>query len=123
MVLICITAVYGSAGHTRQKKEAVWISFNQPGWDQGYPGNAKIRISYTLTEDNCVKIDYNMVSDADTVANFTNHCYFNLAGHNSGPVLDQQVWLAADSYTPADATSIPTGEILPVAGTPMDLEK
>ena len=51
-------------------------------------GNAKIRISYTLTEDNCVKIDYNMVSDADTVANFTNHCYFNLAGHNSGPVLD-----------------------------------
>ena len=91
-----------------------------PDGDQGYPGNAKIRISYTLTEDNCVKIDYNMVSDADTVANFTNHCYFNLAGHNSGPVLDQQVWLAADSYTPADATSIPTGEILPVAGTPMD---
>ena len=53
----------------------------------------------------------------------TNHCYFNLAGHNSGPVLDQQVWLAADSYTPADATSIPTGEILPVAGTPMDFRK
>lgn len=64
-----------------------------------------------------------MVADADTVANFTNHCYFNLAGHNSGPVMDQQVWLAADTYTPADAVSIPTGEILPVAGTPMDFTK
>ena len=96
---------------------------NSPDGDQGYPGNAKIRISYTLTEDSCLKIDYNMVADADTVANFTNHCYFNLAGHNSGPVMDQQVWLAADTYTPADAVSIPTGEILPVAGTPMDFTK
>lgn len=96
---------------------------NSPDGDQGYPGNAKIRISYTLTEDSCLKIDYNMVADADTVANFTNHCYFNLAGHNSGPVMYQQVWLAADTYTPADAVSIPTGEILPVAGTPMDFTK
>ena len=96
---------------------------NSPDGDQGYPGNAKIRISYTLTEDSCVKIDYHMISDADTVANFTNHCYFNLAGHNSGPVLEQQVWLAADTYTPADAVSIPTGEILPVEGTPMDFRK
>ena len=96
---------------------------NSPDGDQGYPGNAKIRISYTLTEDSCLKIDYNMVADADTVANFTNHCYFNLSGHNSGPVMDQQVWLAADTYTPADAVSIPTGEILPVAGTPMDFTK
>ena len=95
---------------------------NSPDGDQGYPGNAKIRISYTLTEDSCLKIDYSMVADADTVANFTNHCYFNLAGHNSGPVMDQ-VWLAADTYTPADAVSIPTGEILPVAGTPMDFTK
>lgn len=113
----------GVLGIRDRRRKPSGFLFNQPGWDQGYPGNAKIRISYTLTEDNCVKIDYNMVSDADTVANFTNHCYFNLAGHNSGPVLDQQVWLAADSYTPADATSIPTGEILPVAGTPMDFRK
>lgn len=91
-----------------------------PDGDQGYPGNAQIRVSYTLTEDNSVKIDYYMVSDADTVANFTNHCYFNLAGHDSGDVLKQEVWLDADCYTPADADSIPTGEIVPVAGTPMD---
>ena len=61
-----------------------------------------------------------MVSDKDTVANFTNHSYFNLAGHDSGEALDQEVWLNASAYTQADAVSIPTGEIVPVAGTPMD---
>ena len=106
-----------------EAENAVTFTLLSPDGDQGYPGNAKIRISYTLTEDSCLKIDYSMVADADTVANFTNHCYFNLAGHNSGPVMDQQVWLAADTYTPADAVSIPTGEILPVAGTPMDFTK
>ena len=91
-----------------------------PDGDQGYPGHAKIRVSYTLTEDSRLLIDYHMVSDKDTIANFTNHCYFNLAGHDSGEVLDQEVWLNASAYTPADAVSIPTGEIAPVAGTPMD---
>ena len=77
-------------------------------------------MSHTLTEDSRLLIDYHMVSDKDTIANFTNHCYFNLAGHDSGEVLDQEVWLNASAYTPADAVSIPTGEIAPVAGTPMD---
>ena len=93
---------------------------DSPDGDQGYPGHAKIRVSYTLTEDSRLLIDYHMVSDKDTIANFTNHCYFNLAGHDSGEVLDQEVWLNASAYTPADAVSIPTGEIAPVAGTPMD---
>lgn len=61
-----------------------------------------------------------MVCDKDTVANFTNHSYFNLAGHDSGQVMEQEVWLNASCYTPADEVSIPTGEIAPVAGTPMD---
>lgn len=91
-----------------------------PDGDQGYPGNAKIRVSYTLTDDNRLLLDYQMVSDKDTIANFTNHSYFNLAGHDGGEVLNQEVWLNASSYTPADAGSIPTGEIAPVAGTPMD---
>lgn len=91
-----------------------------PDGDQGYPGNAKITVSYTLTEENSLVLDYHMVCDADTVANFTNHSYFNLAGQGSGPVLDQLVWLGASHYTPADEVSIPTGEIAPVAGTPMD---
>ena len=93
---------------------------DSPDGDQGYPGHAKIRVSYTLTGDSRLLIDYYMVSDKDTIANFTNHCYFNLAGHDSGEVLDQEVWLNASAYTPADAVSIPTGEIAPVAGTPMD---
>ena len=91
-----------------------------PDGDQGYPGNAKITVSYTLTDEDSLVLDYHMVCDADTVANFTNHSYFNLAGHDSGNVLDQQVWLNAGHYTPADQVSIPTGEIAPVAGTPMD---
>lgn len=91
-----------------------------PDGDQGYPGNASITVSYTLTEDDSLRIDYHMVCDADTVANFTNHCYFNLAGHDSGEAMGQMVWLNATHYTPADETSIPTGEIAPVAGTPMD---
>lgn len=91
-----------------------------PDGDQGYPGNARITVSYTLTDDNSLVIDYHMVCDADTVANFTNHSYFNLAGHDSGDVLKQEVLINASHYTPADQVSIPTGEIAPVKGTPMD---
>ena len=61
-----------------------------------------------------------MVSDADTIANFTNHAYFNLAGHDAGSVLTQKVWIDADTYTIPDAESIPTGVLEPVKGTPMD---
>ena len=91
-----------------------------PDGDQGYPGNAKITVSYTLTDDNSLILEYHMVCDADTVANFTHHSYFNLAGHDSGDVLKQEVRIDASCYTPADQVSIPTGEIVPVAGTPMD---
>lgn len=98
------------------------ISFSlfSPDGDQGYPGNADITVSYTLGSDNSVAIEYHMVSDADTIANFTNHCYFNLAGQGSGLALNQQVWIDADSFTPADEVSIPYGTILPVKDTPMD---
>lgn len=98
------------------------ISFSlfSPDGDQGYPGNAHITVSYTLTPDDSLVIDYHMVADADTIANFTNHAYFNLAGHASGYAMNQQVWMDADGFTIADETSIPTGEIVPVKGTPMD---
>lgn len=88
--------------------------------DQGYPGNADITVSYTLTPDDSLVIAYHMVSDSDTVANFTNHTYFNLDGQDGGNAMGQSVWIDADAYTAADAGSIPTGEIVPVAGTPMD---
>lgn len=89
--------------------------------EQGFPGTMEIQVTYTLTDDNCVEIRYQAVSDKDTVANFTNHAYFNLSGHNSGNVCGQELMLAASHFTPvADAKAIPTGEIAPVAGTPMD---
>ena len=70
--------------------------------------------------DNGVSLEYHMVSDADTIANFTNHAYFNLRGHDSGSILDHQVWIDADFFTPADEVSIPVGQIAPVKDTPMD---
>ena len=98
------------------------ISFHldSPHMDQGYPGNASITISYTLAPDNSLQLDYHMVSDMDTIANFTNHAYFNLAGHGHGDITGQKVWIDGDGFTIADETSIPTGEIVRVEGTPMD---
>lgn len=93
---------------------------HSPDGDQGYPGNADIRVSYTLTPDDSLRLDYHMVADADTIANFTNHAYFNLGGHDSGCAMGQRVWIDADTFTIADAVSIPTGELVPVKGTPMD---
>ena len=89
-------------------------------WDQGYRTMPGLRVSLYLTDEDSLVLDYHMVCDKDTVANFTNHSYFNLAGHDSGDVMKQEVGLNASRYTPADEVSIPTGEIAPVAGTPMD---
>lgn len=88
--------------------------------DQGYPGDVDIHVSYALTDENELRIHYRAVPESDTLLNLTNHSYFNLAGHASGTVLEQQVIIDADAYTRADAESIPTGEIVPVEGTPMD---
>ena len=99
---------------------SITFFLHSPDGDQGYPGALDIQVTYTLTEDNTVKIDYYGVPQADTILNYTNHSYFNLNGHAAGSVLKHQVWVDADCYTPADAESIPTGEIAPVEGTPMD---
>ena len=89
-----------------------------PHLDQGFPGNAEIQVAYSLTDENEVRIRYEAQADADTVFNMTNHSYFNMNG--SGSVLDHEVVIHADSFTPTDSGSIPTGEIAPVEGTPMD---
>ena len=92
-----------------------------PREEQGFPGNMHVTVTYTLDDEDTVHITYHAKADADTVMNFTNHSYFNLAGHDSGVMLDQKLQLFADAYTPdEDSHSIPTGEIAPVAGTPMD---
>lgn len=91
-----------------------------PDGEQGFPGNTDVSVVYTLTEENELVIEYLAVPDKDTIINLTNHSYFNLAGHASGNVLEQKVTIYADYFTPADAAMIPTGEIRPVDGTPMD---
>ena len=101
-------------------ENTITFFLHSPDGDQGYPGAMDISVTYTLTEDNTVRIHYYGIPRAETLINLTNHSYFNLNGHDSGPVLGHTVWLDADSFTRADETSIPTGEILPVEGTPMD---
>ena len=105
------------------QEDHVEFLMDSPSGDQGFPGNVKISVTYTLTKDNEVKIHYRAVPDADTLMNLTNHSYFNLSGHASGTVLDQEVMLYADAYARADSQSIPTGEIVPVSGTPMDVRQ
>lgn len=100
---------------------SISFTLESPDGDQGFPGNATVRVSYTLTADAQLKIVYDAVSDKDTVFNLTNHSYFNLAGHqNPHSAMAQELTLPARHFTPDDAESIPTGEKRPVAGTPMD---
>lgn len=94
-----------------------------PNGEQGFPGNLDVSVTYTLTDENELIIEYLAVPDADTIVNLTNHSYFNLAGHKSGSTLNQKVYIYADSFTPADANMIPTGEIRSVEGTPMDFRE
>ena len=100
----------------------VKLSLESFDGEEAYPGNMKVSVTYSL-EANALKIKYEAISDADTICNLTNHSYFNLAGHGSGDVLEQEVKLYADFYTPTDADSIPTGELANVAFTPMDLRE
>ncbi len=89
-----------------------------PDGDEGYPGTVTVQVSYTLTDSNDVVIEYRATTDQPTPINLSQHSYFNLAG--SGSVLDHELMIAADSFTPIDSTFIPTGAIAPVAGTPFD---
>lgn len=100
----------------------VEFSIESPDGDQGFPGNASVKISYTLTEDNELRIGYEASADQDTIFNLTNHSYFNLEGQESNNVLEHHVWIDADAFTPTDDGLIPTGEIRSVEGTPMDFK-
>ena len=100
--------------------ESVTLSVVHPHGLGGIPGDIRIAVTYSL-QGSALQIGYWAISDRDTLCSLTNHTYFNLDGHGSGPVLDHRIMLVSHSYTPTDAESIPTGEIRAVAGTAMDL--
>lgn len=98
----------------------VTFVLDSPDGDMGFPGNKHCAVTYVLTPENGLEIDYRVSSDADCPINMTNHSYFNLMGQGQGTIESHKLQLDADYFTRADRESIPTGEILPVAGTPMD---
>ncbi len=123
-----ITCLHGGA----ELSTAVWkaividdnsleMSYSSPDGAMGFPGKVDFKVTFTLHEDNALRIDYFAVSDKKTVINMTNHAYFNLAG--KGDVLGHELMINADAYTPIDENSIPTGEIRPVEGTAFDFRK
>ena len=115
--------VWKVAPHTVPDGVAATLTYTSPDGQDGYPGTMHVTVTYTLEDSNALRIDYQATTDKPTVINLTNHSYFNLGGNGSGSALHQMVQINADSYTPTDATQIPTGQIEPVAGTPMDFRK
>lgn len=100
---------------------SICLSLNSPDGDQGFPGNAEIKVTYTLEDNGTLSICYDAICDQDTVFNMTNHSYFNLAGHDKPEkAMDMLLSMPARFFTPADQASIPTGECRSVEGTPMD---
>lgn len=99
------------------------ISIDSPDGDNQFPGNVKAYVTYTLQNDNALKIDYSATADKPTIINMTNHSYFNLSGDPELSVTDEMVWINASNFTPVDSTFMTTGEIVPVKDTPMDFSE
>jgi aldose 1-epimerase len=106
---------------TKEGSPALALTYFSKDGEEGYPGNLNVTATYTLTEDNSLKVEFSATTDKPTVVNLTHHSYFNLAG--KGDILGHVVTIDSDKFTPVDATLIPTGELRPVQGTPFDFRK
>lgn len=104
----------------QEGKNKLIFSYTLPDKQEGFPGNLSMQVTYTLTDDNALEIDYAATTDKKTVVNLTNHAYFNLNGEGSGTILNHSLQVYADQYTPVDSTLIPTGELQNVKGTAFD---
>ena len=122
----------GTAGFNRKLWKAqmhdgpepsLTLTLVSPDGDGGFPGELTTTVTYTVTNDNALRLEYRATADRPTVANFTNHAMFALQGEGSGDISDQTMQIFADRYTPADAGNLVTGEIAPVDGTPADFRK
>ncbi|MEK6246849.1 MAG: galactose mutarotase [Planctomycetales bacterium] len=107
-------------GDMLKNQNGVRFSLISPDGDENYPGEVKAEVVYVLTDDNELRIEFSATSDKATPISMTNHSYFNLSGEGSGTILDHELELAAPTYTVFDSNGIPTGEIAPVDGTPVD---
>lgn len=122
-----ITCLHGGDEYSKEVwhgeadgENAVKFTYFSPDGREGFPGNVEVKVVFTLTDGDELKIDYEAVSDKKTVINLTNHAYFNLNGIEGGSILNHTLKINADRFTPIDEVSIPTGELKAVTGTPFD---
>lgn len=115
--------VWGAKPFENAAERGIVLAYTSPDGDEGYPGRLETTVTYTLTDDHELIVDYRATTDRPTPVNLTQHSYFNLAGAGNGDILDHELMIAASAFTPVDSTLIPTGEIAPVEGTPLDFRK
>jgi aldose 1-epimerase len=115
--------VWKAASFERDGNVGVTLAHTSPDGEEGYPGTLNVTVTYSLTPRDELIVEYSATTDKATPINLTNHSYFNLAGDGRGDILQHQLTIDADRYTPTDETQIPTGEIAPVDGTPFDFRK
>lgn len=117
------TRIWNAEPIRRQDGAAVTLTLDSPDGDQGFPGRVRIRVTYRMTNDNALRLDFAATTDKPTVLNLTNHVYFNLNGNSTTPVYDHRLMLNADRIAVKDAQGMPSGELKPVAGTALDMSR